>query len=96
MRDPLADRPLASIRTADLAAWRNDRLAQGKAPTTIRNALTSIDGRVCQRPSECGAPFDRNRGLTRFLVRGAAKVKAVVLWLALANNLSCGWRLGAA
>jgi hypothetical protein len=35
----------------------------------------------------------RNRGLTRFLVRGTDKVKAVVLWHALAHNMACGWRL---
>jgi len=42
LRDPLADRPLASIRSMDIAAWRNERVAAGKAPTTVRNALTII------------------------------------------------------
>jgi RNA-directed DNA polymerase len=30
------------------------------------------------------------------LVRGAAKVRAVVLWLALAHNMACSWQLGQA
>jgi integrase len=42
LRDPLARRPLASIRSIDIAAWRNERVAAGKAPTTVRNALTII------------------------------------------------------
>ncbi len=42
LRDPLAGRPLASIRSMDIAAWRNDRNAAGRAPTTVRNALTII------------------------------------------------------
>ena len=42
LRDPLAGRPLASIRSMDIAAWRNERVAAGKAPTTVRNALTII------------------------------------------------------
>jgi transposase len=35
----------------------------------------------------------RNRGLVRLLVRGAAKVKAVALWYALAHNLARSWAL---
>jgi integrase len=42
LRDPLANRPLASIRSMDIAAWRNERVVAGKAPTTVRNALTII------------------------------------------------------
>jgi transposase len=37
----------------------------------------------------------RNRGLIRLLVRGQAKVKAVLLWFALAHNMAVGWRLAA-
>ncbi len=36
----------------------------------------------------------RNRGLVRLPVRGAAKVKAVLLWQALAHNLLCLLRNG--
>ena len=42
LRDPLARRALASIRSMEIAAWRNERVAAGKAPTTVRNALTII------------------------------------------------------
>lgn len=41
-RDPLALRSLASIRGADLAAWRDKRLAGGASPTTVRNDLALI------------------------------------------------------
>ena len=36
----------------------------------------------------------RNRGLRRFLVRGLRKVKAVLLWHALAHNLMRAMSLG--
>jgi hypothetical protein len=42
VRDPLADRPLASIRTMDIAGWQNERTQAGNAPTTIKNALRII------------------------------------------------------
>ena len=42
---------------------------------------------------ECVNAQARNRGLTRFLVRGQNKVKAVALWHALAHNMACSWRL---
>ncbi len=41
-RDPLALRSLASIRGADLAKWRDSRLAGGTSPTTVRNDLAVI------------------------------------------------------
>ncbi len=41
-RDALALRPLTSIRGADLAAWRDRRLAGGASPTTVRNDLALI------------------------------------------------------
>jgi transposase len=44
---------------------------------------------------ECVNAQARNRGLTRLLVRGLQKVKAVALWLAIAHNLACGVRLRA-
>lgn len=45
---------------------------------------------------ECVNAQARNRGLTRFLVRGVEKVKATALWYALAHNMACTWRLTAA
>lgn len=41
-RDELALRPLASIRGADIAEWRDERLADGASPTTVRNDLMLI------------------------------------------------------
>lgn len=38
----LAERSLASIRGMDLADWRDSRLNEGRAPSTIRNDLTLI------------------------------------------------------
>jgi transposase len=45
---------------------------------------------------ECVNAQARNRGLVRLLVRGLEKVKAVVLWFAIAHNLACAARLRAA
>ena len=41
-RDPLAKRPLNAIRPADLAAWRDRRLADGRATNTVRLDLALI------------------------------------------------------
>ena len=41
-RDPLALRVLSTIRGADIAAWRDKRLAGGASPTTVRNDLALI------------------------------------------------------
>ncbi|MCB1992564.1 MAG: transposase, partial [Geminicoccaceae bacterium] len=46
--------------------------------------------------AECTNAQARNRGLRRFLVRGSKKVKAVLLWFALAHNMACTWRLARA
>ena len=37
--------------------------------------------------AECVNAISRNRGLRQFLVRGLRKVRAVVLWFAIAHNL---------
>lgn len=42
MRHPLAKRNLATIRGADLAAYRDERQEDGMSPTTIRNELIII------------------------------------------------------
>jgi integrase len=41
-RDPLAQRSLASVRSTEIAAWRDERVKAGRAPSTIRNALSVI------------------------------------------------------
>jgi hypothetical protein len=51
-----------------------------------------------ERPgaAECVNAQARNRGLTRLLVRGREKVRAVLLWFAIAHNLLRATRLRAA
>jgi integrase len=42
LRDPLTSRSLASIRSVDIAEWRSSRSSEGKAPTTVKNALQIV------------------------------------------------------
>jgi integrase len=53
-RHPLASRSLASIRSHDIAEWRNELVAAGKAPTTVRNAVTIISQVYKTAASEWG------------------------------------------
>ena len=41
-RSVLADRPLSKVRGMDIAEWRDERLAAGRAPTMVRNNLVII------------------------------------------------------
>ena len=41
-RDELAARSLSSIAPGDIVAWRNERVAAGKAPATIANGMNII------------------------------------------------------
>jgi transposase len=66
-------------------AWRN-RMASPEGQLTYRQRS------VC----ECLHARWRNWNLIRLNVRGVAKVKAVMLWHALANNILQGHRLAAA
>jgi transposase len=66
-----------------VAAWRV-RMGGEEAKAVYRRRAASV---------ECANAQARNRGLVRLLVRSAEKVKAVVLWLALAHNMACSWRL---
>lgn len=61
----------------EVAAWRQ-RMATDEAKAIYRQRAAT---------AECVNALARNRGLQRFLVRGLRKVKAVVLWYALAHNL---------
>jgi transposase len=63
--------------TPAVAQWRQ-RMATEEAKTIYRQRAAT---------AECVNALARNRGLQRFLVRGLRKVKAVVLWYALAHNL---------
>lgn len=60
-----------------VAQWRQ-RMATDEAKAIYRQRAAT---------AECVNALARNRGLQRFLVRGLQKVKAVVLWFALAHNL---------
>jgi integrase len=42
LADPLANRTLASVRSSDLAGWRDVQLESGLAPATVRLALAVI------------------------------------------------------
>jgi len=66
-----------------VAAWRR-RMATDEAKAIYRERAATAEWINAQA---------RNRGLTRFLVRGIDKVKAVALWHALAHNMACTWRL---
>lgn len=73
-RDP--HQPLADDLPA-VAAWRR-RMGTEAAKTIYR---------VRAATAECINAIARNRGLQQFRVRGQARVRAVVLWFALAHNL---------
>ncbi len=73
-RDPHTPRDDDSPAVAE---WRT-RMATGEAKAIYRQRAAT---------AECVNASARNRGLQRFLVRGNPKVKAVVLWYALAHNL---------
>lgn len=60
-----------------VAAWRR-RMATEEAKEIYKDRAST---------AECVNAQARNRGLQRFLVRGLPKVRAVVLWYALAHNL---------
>lgn len=79
-RDRFAPRP---DDPPEVAAWRQ-RMASDEAKEIYKERAAT---------AECVNAQARNRGLTRFLVRGMDKVKAVTLWHALAHNMACGWRL---
>jgi transposase len=73
-RDPHTPRDDDSPAVAE---WRQ-RMATDEAKAIYRERAAT---------AECVNALARNRGLQRFLVRGLRKVKAVVLWYALAHNL---------
>lgn len=72
--------------SAAVAAWRR-RMGTDRAKAIYKERAAT---------AECVNAQARGRGLIRLLVRGAAKVKAVALWHALAHNLLRGASLRAA
>lgn len=73
-RDPHTPLPGDSKAVAD---WR-ERMATPEAKEIYKQRAAT---------AECVNALARNRGLRQFMVRGLAKVKAVMLWMALAHNL---------
>jgi transposase len=86
-RDPTRD-PHAPRRDdrPHVIAWRA-RMATEPAKTIYKDRAAT---------AECVNALARNRGLQRFMVRGLAKARAVVLWFALAHNLMRSISLAAA
>jgi len=73
-RDPYQRRPEDSEAVAQ---WRQ------RMGTEVAKAIYKERAAT----SECVNAIARNRGLQQFLVRGLPKIKAVLLWFALAHNL---------
>ena len=54
LKDPLAARMLASLRSSDFAAWRDARLAEGLSQQTVRHKLNLISGVFTTAAQEWG------------------------------------------
>ena len=63
--------------SVSVSQWRQ-RMARAEAQAIYKERAAT---------AECVNALARNRGLRQFLVRGLAKVKAIVLWYAIAHNL---------
>lgn len=75
-RDPYLPLPDDPPGVAD---WRR-RMGRAEAQAIYRQRAATAEWANAQA---------RNRGLQRFTVRGMTKVKAVLLWFALAHNMAC-------
>lgn len=73
-RDPYA--PLGTD-SPEIAQWRQ-RMGTSEAKEIYKQRASSV---------ECVNALARNRGLQRLLVRGLRKVRAILLWFAIAHNL---------
>ena len=69
-----------------VAAWRTRMASQ------YAKSIYKLRGQT----AECVNAIARNRGLSRFLVRGLRKVRAIALWFALAHNVNRSAALGRA
>ena len=86
-KDPKVDRHAPKPGdSAAVSAWRVRRATDEAQAIDKERAATT----------ECVNALARGRGLLRLLVRGLAKVKAIALWHALAQNLVRAARLRAA
>lgn len=82
--------PPAKPRASSRPGYRRWRRDEPGVAAWRRRMKTARGRRIYRdRPgaSECVNAQARNRGLTRLLVRGREKVRAVLLWFALAHNL---------
>jgi transposase len=84
-KDPARD-PHVPLETdsAVIAQWRQ-RMGTPEAKEIYKQRASSV---------ECVNALARNRGLQRLLVRGLAKVRAILLWFAIAHNLMRTLSLG--
>lgn len=82
-RDRFAPRPDDTKAVAD---WRA-RMSTDEAKAIYKQRAATSERVNAQA---------RNSGLTRFIVRGVDKAKAVACWHGLANNMACAWRLAPA
>jgi transposase len=86
-KDPKVDRHVPKPGdSATVAAWR-ERMGTDRAKEIYKERAAT---------AECVNAWARGRGLLCVLVRGAAKVRAIALWYALAHNLLRAARLRAA
>ena len=74
-RDELAERSLGSITTSDIAAWRNELVAAGKAPSTIANRMNLLSAIYAHAAAEWHMPGLNNpvTGLKRPKARAGRK-----------------------
>jgi transposase len=78
-KDPTRDRHQPRPGDSeDIAAWRR-RMGTAPAQEIYKDRASTV---------ECVNAQARNRGLTRLLVRGLRKVKAVALWFAITHNMA--------
>lgn len=56
LKDPLASRMLAALRSSDFAAWRDVHLAEGLSQQTVRHKLNLISGVFTTAAQEWGIP----------------------------------------
>ena len=54
LRDPLTERPIAKIRSRDIATWIKEQEAKGMAPSTIKNALQIVSQAYRYAATELG------------------------------------------
>jgi hypothetical protein len=71
-REKFAEWPLVSITAADIVEWRDSRVAEGKAPSTIANSMNILSAVYKKAISEWGFRVENPcRGLARPKARPA-------------------------